>query len=141
MLRHVDDAEEAAQEALIRAWRRRDSCRTPEAPVPWMMQIARNEALRALEGRDRRRAREDLEPDAEAAPAEDPDLEGVVGCVTVEQALSGLSEEERTLVNMRYVDDLSQPEIARLLAIPEGTVKVRLHRIRKRLRSELKDEV
>ena len=39
-------AEDAAQEAAVRAWRRQDSCLTPERPQPWVATIARNEALR-----------------------------------------------------------------------------------------------
>src|SRR6266576_6464918 len=39
-------AEDAAQEALARAWRKRDTCRSAESRVPWVLQITRNEALR-----------------------------------------------------------------------------------------------
>ena len=42
------DAEEAVQEALVRAWLRRDACRSPEAPLPWLLEITRNEARRVL---------------------------------------------------------------------------------------------
>src|SRR5947209_16280469 len=48
ILRRQHDAEEAVQEALVRAWRSRASCRTPEAPLPWCLQITRNEALRLI---------------------------------------------------------------------------------------------
>ncbi|MEA2421671.1 MAG: Sigma-70, region 4, partial [Thermoleophilaceae bacterium] len=44
-----------------------------------------------------------------------------------------LTDEERELVNLRYESDLAHPAIAAYLGVPEGTVKVRLHRIRKRL--------
>src|ERR687885_1602182 len=40
-------AEDAAQEAVLRAWRRRDACRAPDDPLPWVRQIARREAVRA----------------------------------------------------------------------------------------------
>src|SRR5436309_11951235 len=48
ILRRDHDADEAVQEALVRAWRGRASCRTPEAPLPWCLQITRNEALRLI---------------------------------------------------------------------------------------------
>src|SRR3954467_1041697 len=43
-------ADEAAQEAMTRAWRQRHRCRTPGMPGPWVAQIARNEALRLRAG-------------------------------------------------------------------------------------------
>src|SRR4051812_37838655 len=41
-----ESADEAAQEAIVRAWRHRDSCRQPERPFGWLRQIAHNEAVR-----------------------------------------------------------------------------------------------
>jgi RNA polymerase sigma-70 factor, ECF subfamily len=49
-------------------------------------------------------------------------------------ALARLSEPDRKLLEMRYEEDLTQAAIARRLGIPEGTVKVRLHRARNKLR-------
>lgn len=142
MLRHSDDAEEAVQEALVRAWRRRDSCQSPDAPLPWMLQITRNEAFRMREGRQRRDARETADEEAgESVPARDDRLEEVIGAIAVQQLLWSLEKEDRALVWLRYMQDLTQPDVARLLDLPEGTVKVRLHRIRGKLREALKDEV
>jgi RNA polymerase sigma-70 factor (ECF subfamily) len=60
--------------------------------------------------------------------------------VSVQQALSALTLEERRLIDLRYEDDLAQPAIAELLGVPEGTVKVRLHRLRQRLRKVISEE-
>jgi RNA polymerase sigma-70 factor, ECF subfamily len=49
-------------------------------------------------------------------------------------ALRELSERDRLLLELRYEEDLTQAAIARRLGIPEGTVKVRLHRARAKLR-------
>ena len=49
------------------------------------------------------------------------------------EALEHLSERERRLLEMRYQEDLTQGAIALRLGIPEGTVKVRLHRVRQKL--------
>ena len=141
LLRHPDDAEEAVQEALVRAWRRRDSCRTPDAPLAWMLQITRNEAFRLRDCRNRLRARECADEVDEGPPTDDRRLEEVIGAVATEQVLSRLSADERALVRLRYLQDLTQPDMARLLDLPEGTVKVRLHRIRKKLHQALKDEL
>jgi RNA polymerase sigma-70 factor (ECF subfamily) len=68
------------------------------------------------------------------------DLSDVVDDVVFEQRLVFLGDAERTLIRLRYEEELSNPEIARRLALPEGTVKVRLHRLRHRLREAIKDE-
>lgn len=131
------DAEEAVQEALIRAWTRRDACRTPELPLPWMLAITRNEALRLHQRRARRLRRAHL--DAVLADHErgDDPLAGATTRVTVEQALRRLRDADRDLLRLRYADDLTQAEVARRLGVPEGTVKVRLNRARSRLRAVL----
>jgi RNA polymerase sigma-70 factor, ECF subfamily len=140
VLASPDDAEEAVQEALMRAWRRSDRCRNPEAPLAWILQITRNEALR-LATRHGSRARSERSDGAATEHAVDAqDVEDVVGRLALEQACSGISPDERVLLALRYIDDLTQPEIARRLGIPEGTVKVRLHRTRARLRSALEDD-
>lgn len=139
VLRDPHAADEAAQEAMIRAWRRRTSCRTPRAPEPWVAQIARNEALRV-------RASEKRQCDVaervihEHGPGFSHAEERLISRICVQQALAGLTLEERQLIDLRYSDDLAQPAIAALLGLPEGTVKVRLHRLRQRLRKVITEE-
>jgi RNA polymerase sigma-70 factor (ECF subfamily) len=129
------DAEEAVQEALVRAWLRRDACRSPEAPLPWLLEITRNEARR-LHGRQARRATRELDDATTPAPEQD-ELTGTADRVSVEQALDTLAAADRQLLRLRYADDLTQSEVARRLGVPESTVKVRLHRARRRLRGLL----
>jgi RNA polymerase sigma-70 factor (ECF subfamily) len=134
ILRDRDDAEEAAQEALLRAWRHR-SARRSEAWSPWVRTIARNEALRIVERR-RRFALREVHADAEPAdPSAAPEPDGAVEAIWLRTLLDPLRQEERDLLRLRYEEDLTNPEIARRLGMPEGTVKVRLHRIRVRLRA------
>ena len=121
------------QEALLRAWRRRDTCRSPDQPLPWLLQITRNEAMRRLRQNSRSGVIEEV---AEPA-AEDPALTSAPDRLDVTRALATLSQEDRRLLELRYADDLSQPGVATALGIPEGTVKVRLHRLRARLRVAL----
>jgi RNA polymerase sigma-70 factor (ECF subfamily) len=134
------DVDEVVQEALVRAWRRRTSCRGADQ-MPWMRQIARNEALRLLD-RGRRRSEHELLdddtllgvlPDDETVEREDE----LLLRMEVEQLMGALSVADRKLLALRYEHDLSQPEVARLMGIPEGTVKIRLHRLRGRLRKAL----
>jgi RNA polymerase sigma-70 factor, ECF subfamily len=131
-LRDPEAADEAAQEAMTRVWRLRGSCHNPASPGPWVAQIARNEALRLWQSEQRRWARSAAEVEEEPAGGE-PLEDQLIRRVSVHQALDTLTAEERELVNLRYESDLAHPAIAEALGLPEGTVKVRLHRIRKRL--------
>jgi RNA polymerase sigma-70 factor, ECF subfamily len=133
VLREPEDAEEAAQEALLRAWRHRRSRRSASW-APWVRAIARNEALRIAAQRSRSAQREvhsEEPPDRGEVPED-----GVVESLALRAMLRPLRQEERDLLRLRYEEDLTNPEIARRLGIPEGTVKVRLHRLRGRLRAE-----
>jgi RNA polymerase sigma-70 factor (ECF subfamily) len=138
ILGNRDDAEEAVQEALMRAWRKRGACRTPTAPLPWLLQITRNEAMRLAARRSRRQASEVPDAEPEAVPAEPPSAESALDraltSLATEQALSVLGPDERKLIRLRYEEDLTQGQVAAALGVPEGTVKVRLHRVRARLR-------
>jgi RNA polymerase sigma-70 factor (ECF subfamily) len=129
------DAEEAVQEALVRAWRLSNRCRTPNTPLPWVLKITRNEALRLIERRARRHNRELSDP-IPAIAAEEAEST-VATRMTVQQALLDLEDADRRVLRLRYDEDLTQAEVARRLGMPEGTVKVRLHRARNRLRDKL----
>jgi RNA polymerase sigma-70 factor (ECF subfamily) len=131
VLRDPEAADEATQEAMTRAWRQRGSCHSPSAPGPWVAQIARNEALRLWQREERQRAWFG-EVDELAIGAELFE-DQMIRRVAVQQALRTLTPDERRLVDLRYESDLAHPAIAAVLGVPEGTVKVRLHRIRKRL--------
>ena len=137
ILRNRDDAEEAVQEAMARAWRKRAACRTPSAPLPWPLQITRNESMRLAARRRRRELAEVPQPEREGAawePAVESQIEQTLTAVATEQALDALAPDERRLIRLRYVHDLTQGQVAEVLGVPEGTVKVRLHRVRARLR-------
>ncbi len=130
-----DLADDAAQEAALRAWRRRGTCRTPEAPLAWVRQIARNETYRLLGSArpEELLSSSELESLATFCPTDD-----VPERIDVARALQELTPADRLLVALRYRADLAQPQIAELLAVPEGTVKVRLHRIRRKLAPALR---
>jgi RNA polymerase sigma-70 factor (ECF subfamily) len=140
VLGDTQHAEDAAQEALTRAWRKRHTCRSADSRVPWVLQITRNEALRLRSrlGAQPVPSEVDEVPDGGSEP--DGAEEIVIRKLDVSTALGTLSREDRLLVQLRYEADLAQPHIARLLGIPEGTIKVRLHRIRHRLKADLRDQ-
>src|SRR4051794_34973179 len=91
------DAEDAAQEAAIRAWRRRATCR--DAPGAWIRAIARNEALRTV---GRRREEAPLE-DAAGVEGDTPAYADPHG---VRAAVGALEDDDRLLLLLRYWADL-----------------------------------
>ena len=133
------EAEEAVQEALVRAWTRRHACRSPQAPLGWMLQITRNESLRLLARRTRREQARDAEAASCAPELRHDDLASANTRLAVDQALALLEAGDQRVLRLRYGDDLTQADLARRLGVPEGTVKVRLHRARGRLRLLLED--
>jgi RNA polymerase sigma-70 factor, ECF subfamily len=135
MLRSNAEAEDAVQEAMLRAWRKRASCRG-EAPLPWLLQITRNEALRIRS----RPAREQPLADEPTVAAEDGGLLSAAERLDVRRALGRLAGDDQALLELRYDQDLTQREVAEALNMPEGTATVRLHRLRKRLRTELGED-
>jgi RNA polymerase sigma-70 factor (ECF subfamily) len=124
-------AEDAAQEAAVRAWRRRETCQTPERPAPWISRIARNEALRFV-----RPVRAELLEENDL-PAEESHEDEVLGKADLARAIDSLSGIDRELVRGRFWDDLDYRQLSLRLDIPEGTARVRLHRALRRLRETL----
>jgi RNA polymerase sigma-70 factor (ECF subfamily) len=128
--RNPSEAEDIAQDALLRAWRRRSTLRDNASRNQWLATIVRNEAFR-------QRARVRPDPIATIETFEGAEDERVVATVEradLHAALKHLNANDRKLLQLRYDEDLTHTAIARRLGIPEGTVKVRLHRVRKKLR-------
>ncbi len=127
------EAEDIAQDALLRAWRKRGSLRDAGARMSWLAAIVRNEALRELARK--RPLPSDL---IEVAHGRDDDrVIATVERADLHAALARLNERDRLLVQLRYEEDLTQEAIAGRLGIPLGTVKVRLHRVRAKLRRSI----
>jgi RNA polymerase sigma-70 factor, ECF subfamily len=99
----------------------------------WLATIVRNEAFR-----QHARVRPDPVATIEAREGvEDAGIVAMVERAELQEALECLSERDRKLIQLRYGEDLTQEAIARRLGIPDGTVKVRLHRVRHKLRKEM----
>jgi RNA polymerase sigma-70 factor (ECF subfamily) len=134
VVRCPDAAEEAAQEAIMRAWRHQASCRQPEQPFGWLRRIAHNEAVRVAA----RRPNEVLvdEPPAAQTGQSDED-DALENRLLFSGILGTLSQADQELARLRYYEDLTCATLAERFGLSEATVKVRLHRLRRRLRQRL----
>lgn len=128
------EAEDIAQQALLSAWRHRAALRDPRNFPGWMASIVRNEAIRQVDRRRRATAGVALLADT---GCEDDAIARTEEAVDLTRAFEVLDSHERLLLKLRYDDDLTQRAVAEHLGLPEGTVKVQLHRARAKLHRAL----
>lgn len=135
------DAEDAAQEAFVKAYGALGRFRSGAPFRPWLLQIVANEA------RNRRRsagrhARLTLRLAGDSSGGAAPSPEGHVLAAETREALlaavNALREEDRLVIACRYFLELSEEETAETLGWRRGTVKSRLSRALERLRAELR---
>jgi RNA polymerase sigma factor (sigma-70 family) len=138
------DAEEAAQDGFVKAWRALGRFRRGAPFRPWLLQIVANEARnrRRSAGRQAglalRAASDDVSGDA--APSPEAALLGAERREELVAAVNRLEEHHRRAIACRYFLDLSEEETAAALGCRRGTVKSRLARALERLRAELGEE-
>lgn len=139
LLRHRQDADDMVHDTLVRALDNLHACREDTEVRPWLFAIMHNLFVSKL-----RRARR--RPD-NAALDEAADLAGAPGGQEdrlrwrdLERALRTLPREQRDVVLLVSVGDLSYAETARALGVPIGTVMSRLARGRERLREAVQEQ-
>lgn len=150
IVRNAADAEEAAQDAFVKAYYALDRFRTPEPFRPWILRIVSNEARnsRRSAGRRERLALRSVERrgPGDAAPSSDAAAIANETRAALLAALEMLPERDRMVIGYRFLLDLSEAETAVALGVRPGTVKSRLSRALARLREalpadlQLKDE-
>lgn len=136
ILRNYADAEDAAQDAFIRAYENLSKYDLSRRFSTWMFTVAANVAKNAL--RKRRRQRDPPLPEVEEDPAEE--AHGDLRLAAVRQAVAELPEVYRAPVVLRYWHGLPLEEIGQVLGLPVGTVKTRLHRARALIRTKLLEQ-
>jgi RNA polymerase sigma-70 factor (ECF subfamily) len=135
MLRDRQEAEDAVQEAALKAWRAMENAnRDGRSPRPWFLAIVGNQC------RDVRRAgwsrvlKPGFLPEREAKDH----AASVAERVDIERALAGLTRQQRAMLYLRYGLDMAPQEIAEVLSLRLGTVKSRLHRTVRRLEEKMR---
>jgi RNA polymerase sigma-70 factor (ECF subfamily) len=140
ILGNRSDAEEAVQEAFLRAWRFRDSLADVPSIRPWLYRVVVNSCYsklrREIPHRDRRAGDEPLADLAAEGAGPEASAERGEVADTVLAALARLPMSLRVPVVLRYYADLSERDIARAIGRRQGTVKSRLHEARRRLAAD-----
>ena len=132
-------ADDVVQEALIRAWRRRETF-DPERGTPrtWLLAIVLDRARRQARLASRWSLRViDDEPEPDGKPA--PGLTGIAQRLDLEAAIRRLARRQRQVIVLHYLADLSVEEIALVLDISAGSVKTHLRQARLRLQTRLEN--
>jgi RNA polymerase sigma-70 factor (ECF subfamily) len=132
------DAEEAAQDGFVKAWRALGRFREGAPFRPWLLQIVANEARNRRRSAGRRahlalRAATE-HPSGDAAPSPEAAVLSTEQRDALLAAVNELPEDQRTVISLRYLLGLSEQEVAAALDLPSGTVKSRTSRALDRLR-------
>ena len=134
------DARDAAQEALVGAWRQLRALRDPERFDAWLQRMVVNAARQVIRANSRRRVREVPASTVDAlgsraAPA------GRDDAAILDLALRTLPVEQRSILVLHHLEGHGLSELAEILAIPVGTAKSRLFAARRALAAAIAREV
>lgn len=141
--RDEGEAEDATQEAFIKAYRALGRFRAGSPFRPWVLTIVSNEAKNRRSSSSRRaalkvRAERDR-PSGDAAPSPEAAALADETRTTVLRALETLDDKDRLVLAYRYFLDMTEADMAAVLGVARGTIKSRLSRAQGRLRSKLQD--
>lgn len=132
VLGDADDAADAAQDAFMTALRKLEGFRGDAAFTTWMHRVTVNACYDLLRKRRRQpllRVATDTDlPETELGPPVPDHADEIVGTRDAADALRRVPEEFRVALVLADVQDLAYDEIARILDVPVGTVKSRVHR-------------
>ena len=135
ILRDPDQAKDAVQETLVRAWRDLPTLRSPDRFEAWLHRLL----YRACIDEARRLRRHHV--DVQLTPLDSPLVGDMTSSISdrdqLDRGFSRLEPEARALIVLHHYLDLPLPEVAIVLGIPLGTAKSRLHRALGSMRAAL----
>ena len=136
-----EDAEEIAQETMLRVFESFDQLREPDRLRAWVFRIAKNACLmkrrKSIYAPTAEIPLDDAHPDREPLPDRQM-LQGEMNAA-LQQGIASLPEIYRAVVILRDMEELSTEETAQLLDVPTDVVKTRLHRARVALRQKMEE--
>jgi RNA polymerase sigma-70 factor (ECF subfamily) len=118
-------AEEVTQEIFLKLWQALPHYDGRASPGTWLYTIARNACLSSSRSESYRKTLALDEFSEPAAPAS-----ALIRDLELAQCVNSLPEIQRTVITLFYLEDKRLDEVARMLGMPEGTVKSHLHRAR-----------
>ena len=130
------EAQDAVQDALLKAWRNWSSLRQVDSFEPWFRRILVNVCRDRLR---RHRTLQMVDLTAAADVASDDAFAAMLEGDSVARAVTRLSTDQRIVIALRYWHDLPLEQVAETLGVPLGTAKSRLHYALAALRTELKE--
>ncbi|MGB5833886.1 MAG: sigma-70 family RNA polymerase sigma factor [Thiohalocapsa sp.] len=144
ILGRVEDAEDAAAEVYLQVWRKASTYSASRGPVmAWLQIMCRSRALDLLRRRGPSGGDSTLDIDqiADLRCASPPELVATLEVNrSLNDALQGLSSQQRQLIALAFFQDLSHSEIADRVGLPLGTVKSHIRRAQQILRSALSNQ-
>lgn len=137
VVRENELAEDASQEALLKAWQALPTFRGDAPLRNWVLRITHNTAVSILRSRREEVRDPELLPDSVQGGTVERSVEDTFAMSAFEDALGELDELSRSIVVLREIENMSYDEISEVLDVPLPTVKTRLLRARKVLSSAL----
>jgi RNA polymerase sigma-70 factor (ECF subfamily) len=135
VLQNREEAEDAVQDALVKAWKSRWRVRDPEKFPAWLCMIARHRARDVF--RKRRTIPQDLEGAAPSAPTSSTDDASTLDR-QLHSALAALPELHRSALTLRYFEEMDYQSIEKLLGLTNGSLRGILGRALATMRKQLK---
>lgn len=144
-LKDAATAQDVTQDVLVKLWKHQEKL-NDDGVLAWLLRVTRNACIDKLRARKRRRKTIQVDSDGvdrARSPSRTPDQEAEAADLRdhVLDALDHVDEPYRQVVALRELQGLKYKEIADTLDMPLNTVKVYIHRGRKRLRQHLEDQV
>ena len=136
MIENSEAADEIMVDTMYEVWRTAGRFRGDSRVTTWILGIARNKVLMAMRSSPKGQ-HEDIDDFADILDSEIPDAFAALAekqtQEVIQRCMQRLSEKHRECVHLTHFEDMSMPEVAATLGIPEGTVKSRLSHARAQL--------
>ncbi len=141
IVKSEEDAKDVTQEVFLKAFRKLDTFHGDAKFSSWLFQIAYHTAISQTRLQQKMMLQEDERKQLNSGEEAGNPMSIMLGNERkrlVNQAIGMLPENEAAIVNLFYLEELSIQEIAEIMQLSEANVKVKLHRIRKKLSEQLK---